>query len=411
MSSQDSAHGTMHNPAMTNQPGAFLLTHSFRAACMTAGLFFVFAGGASAQLKQVEPQQVGLDATKLAAIDGIVETGLAEGKMPGCIVCIGRHASIGFLKAYGFKQVEGERVPMTLDTVFDMASITKPAATATSIMILAERGLLSISDPVTKYVPEFGSNGKEAITIRHLLVHNSGLLPDNALADYLDGPQLAIQRICELSLQNPVGEKFVYSDVNFITLGEIVRRVSGLSVNEFSRKEVFDKLGMRETGYLPASDLRARAAPTEQRNGEWMRGEVHDPRAYELGGVAGHAGLFSTVQDLAVYAQMMLNEGEYGGIRVLSPTTVRLMTSPNKVSSGVRGLGWDKQTGFSTNKGKKLTASAFGHGGFTGTVLWIDPELDLFYIFLSNRVHPNNQGLVNPLAGEISTIAAEAIVE
>jgi CubicO group peptidase (beta-lactamase class C family) len=165
---------------------------------------------------------------------------------------------------------------------------------------------------------------------------------------------------------------------------------------------------MKETGYLPSDELRPRAAPTERRNDRWMQGDVHDPRAWELGGVAGHAGLFSTVQDLAIYAQMMLNNGEYQGVRVLKPETVALMTGPNQVSSGIRGLSWDKQTGYSTNKGKKLSDQAFGHGGFTGTVLWIDPELDLFFIFLSNRVHPNGKGVVNPLAGEIATLAAEA---
>jgi CubicO group peptidase (beta-lactamase class C family) len=195
-----------------------------------------------------------------------------------------------------------------------------------------------------------------------------------------------------LKLQAPTGSKFIYSDVNFILLGEIIRKVSGESVHEFSREQVFQPLGMKETGYLPDEPLRARAAPTQERDGHWMQGEVHDPRAFKLGGVAGHAGLFSTAEDMAIYAQMMLSRGEHQGARIMSPETFALMTRGEKVSSGIRGLGWDKRTGFSINRGEGLSDAAFGHGGFTGTVLWIDPELELFVIFLSNRVHPDGKG-------------------
>ncbi|MDZ4686067.1 MAG: serine hydrolase domain-containing protein, partial [Planctomycetaceae bacterium] len=357
----------------------------------------------------MEPQTVGLDPQKLAAMDAVIADGLAEKKMPGCVVCIGRHGQIAYLKAYGNKQVEPATVPMTTDTVFDMASITKPVATATSILLLIERGKLSLSDKVSTLIPEFAVNDKQDITVRDLLIHQSGLLADNALADYQNGPAEAMQKIYALKLLNPVGTKFVYSDVNFILLGDIVKRVSGLTVHEFSQKEYLGPLGMKDTGYLPRDELKARTAPTEQRDGHWMQGEVHDPRAYKLDGVAGHAGLFSTADDLAIYAAMMLNGGKFGDTRILTPQTVSLMTRGNKVSSGVRGLGWDKKTGYSINKGDLLTESAFGHGGFTGTVLWIDPELDLFFIFLSNRVHPNGKGLVNPLAGKLATIAASAV--
>jgi uncharacterized protein YbbC (DUF1343 family) len=299
---------------------------------------------------------------------------------------------------------------MTADTVFDLASITKPVATATSVMLLVERGQLNLADKVIAFIPEFGCHGKETITIRDLLTHQSGLLPDNALKDYLDGPELALQRICELELQNPVGAKFVYSDVNFILLGEIIRRVSGATVHEFSQREIFAPLGMTETGYLPAEPLRLRAAPTEQRDGEWIRGEVHDPRAYELGGVAGHAGLFSTAADLSLFAAMLLGGGEFDSRRILQPQTIAAMTRGYKVSSGLRGLGWDKWTSYSSNRGSLLSDAAFGHGGFTGTVLWIDPQLDLFFIFLSNRVHPDGKGLVNPLAGRILSVVAASVV-
>lgn len=362
-----------------------------------------------AELPRVDAASVGMDQQHLQRIDDVVAEALSQQKMPGCVVCIGRHGKIVFLKAYGQRQLKPEPLPMTVDTVFDMASITKPMATATSIMQLVERGKLRLGDKVASLIPEFAVNDKDSITIRDLLIHQSGLLPDNPLADYQDGPDEAMRRIYDLKLQAPTGSKFIYSDVNYILLGEIVRRVSGKSVHEFSRENLFQPLGMAETGYLPAESLRKRAAPTEERDGHWMQGEVHDPRAFKLGGVAGHAGLFSTSQDIAIYAQMMLNGGEYNGARVLSPQTIATMTQGERVSSGIRGLGWDKRSGYSINRGELLSEKAFGHGGFTGTVLWIDPGLDLFYIFLSNRVHPDGKGLVNPLAGRIGAIAAAAI--
>lgn len=363
-----------------------------------------------AALPQVAPQDAGFDAEKLATMEPLIAAGIDEKKMPGCVVCVGRKGKIAWLKAYGNKRVEPEAVAMTTDTVFDMASITKPVATATSVMLLVERGKLALSDKVAALIPEFAVNEKQDITIRDLLIHQSGLLPDNALADYQNGPAEAMKKIYALKLSNPVGAKFVYSDVNFILLGDLVQRISGHSVHAFSQQQVFDPLSMRDTGYLPREELRLRAAPTEQRNGNWMQGEVHDPRAFKLDGVAGHAGLFSTADDMAVYASMMLGNGTFGETQVLDAKTVALMTAANPVSSGVRGLGWDKQTGYSINKGTALSAAAFGHGGFTGTVLWIDPERDLFFVFLSNRVHPNGKGSVNQLAGKLITIAAEAIV-
>ncbi len=360
-------------------------------------------------LPHAKPEEAGMDNAHLARIDEIVAQGIAEKKMPGCVVCIGRQGKIVLLKAYGNKQLQPSEVPMTVDTVFDMASITKPVATATSVMLLVERGQLKLGDKVSSLLPEFAANGKEDITIRDLLIHQSGLLPDNAVDDYKDGQEQAIEKICALGLHAPTGTKFIYSDVNYILLGEIIRRVSGKAVHEFSQENIFQPLKMNETGYLPSDELKARAAPTEQRDGKWIQGEVHDPRSHLLGGIAGHAGLFSTAEDMAVYAQMMIGGGQYGEVRILSPRTVAMMTQGYKVSSGLRGLGWDKRTGYSINRGELFTDAAFGHGGFTGTVLWIDPGLELFVIFLSNRVHPDGKGLVNPLAGRIGTVAAAAI--
>jgi uncharacterized protein YbbC (DUF1343 family) len=377
-----------------------------------------------AGLPQTAPEVAGMDAAQLARVDEIVAQGLAEKRMPGCVVCIGRRGKIVMLKAYGNKQLQPSELPMTTDTVFDMASITKPVATATSVMQLLERGQLKLGQRVADIIPEFAANEKASITIFDLLTHQSGLLPDNAVKDYENGREEAIEKICELNLQAPTGTRFIYSDVNFILLGEIIHHVTGKSVHEFSQDNIFRPLGMHETGYLPNEKLKARAAPTEQRDGKWIQGEVHDPRAHLLGGVAGHAGLFSTAEDLAIYAQMMLGGGEYSGVRILAPRTVAAMTRGYKILGGsrstmegappnppvfLRGLGWDKRTGYSINRGELMTDAAFGHGGFTGTVLWIDPELELFVIFLSNRVHPDGKGLVNPLAGRIGTVAAGAI--
>jgi uncharacterized protein YbbC (DUF1343 family)/CubicO group peptidase (beta-lactamase class C family) len=378
----------------------------------------------AAGLPHASPESVGMSGEALARIDAIVADGIAEKRMPGCVVAIGRRGKIVLLKAYGNKQVEPAERPMTTDTVFDMASITKPVATATSIMLLVERGQLKLGQRVASIFPEFAANGKDEITIFDLLTHQSGLLPDNAVRDYEAGREAALRNICALKLQAPTGTRFIYSDVNFITLGEIIRHITGQSVHEFSRDNIFRPLGMKETGYVPGPDLQARAAPTEQRDGQWIQGAVHDPRAYLLDGIAGHAGLFSTAEDLAIYAQMMLGGGQYEGLRVLGPATVATMTRGYKILGGgrssmegvppnppiyLRGLGWDKRSGYSINRGELMSDAAFGHGGFTGTVLWIDPELELFVIFLSNRVHPNGKGLVNPLAGRIGTVAAGAI--
>jgi uncharacterized protein YbbC (DUF1343 family)/CubicO group peptidase (beta-lactamase class C family) len=385
----------------------------FRTPLVVLALFFstLVAPGRceSPPLVQVDPESVGMNSARLAAIDPIVGEGLRRGRMPGCVVLIGRRGRIVFHKAYGDRQTKPDRQPMTLDTVFDLASLTKPIATATSVMTLVEQGRVELSAPVARYLPEFAANGKEKITVRQLLTHQGGLIPDNSIRDYDDGPETAMKKIFALKTVAEPGSRFIYTDVGFIVLAEMVKRLTGEDVHAYSQKKIFQPLGMTETGYLPAAALRERAAVTQQRDEKWMRGEVHDPRAFRLGGVAGHAGLFSTSTDLARYARMMVNGGSWGGARVLKPTTVDLMTRPVTVSSGLRGLGWDIRTGYSSNRGDLLSKRAFGHGGFTGTVLWMDPEQQLFFIFLSNRVHPDGKGSVNALAGRIATIAASAI--
>ncbi|MCX7419653.1 MAG: serine hydrolase [Planctomycetia bacterium] len=361
------------------------------------------------RLPLAAPADIGFDAPKLAEIDGVVEQALTEKKMPGCVVAIGRRDRLAIVKAFGQRQLEPSSEAMTTDTIFDLASLTKPIATATSIMLLIERGKLRLDDPVAKHWPEFADNGKEKINIEHLLTHTGGLIADNRIADYLQGPEKAWSNIASLKPLAEPNVKFTYSDVGFEVLGKLVENISGLSVAEFAKTNVFDPLGMSETDFKPKPELRLRIAPTEKRNGEFIRGEVHDPRAHLLGGIAGHAGLFSTAEDLAKYAAAMVMKGQLGETRIMSEVTWTEMTRPRNVPSGKRALGWDMKTGYSSNRGASMSDYAFGHGGFTGTALWIDPDTGLFVIFLSNRVHPDGKGSVNPLAGRIGTIAADAI--
>ncbi len=369
----------------------------------------------SNRLPHSTPEAVGMDAALLDQIDERVETAISEGKLPGAVVTIGHRGSIVFQRAYGQRQVSPEPLPMQTDTVFDLASLTKPIATATSIMRLVDQGLIKLSDPVAAHLPEFGVKGKQEITIQQLLLHVGGLIPDNAMSDYQDGPEASRINFLQLGLNYKPGDRFRYSDVGFQVLGELIAKTSGQSVAAFSQEEIFRPLGMQETAYLPDEALRKRAATTQQREDRWMIGEVHDPRAYAMGGVAGHAGLFSTADDLAIYAQMMLQGGKYKDAVILKPETVALMTAAYEVPGSstskpyTRGLGWDKLSSYSSNRGESMTEAAYGHGGFTGTSIWIDPGLDLFVIFLSNRVHPDGKGSVNPLAGAIGKLAADAV--
>jgi uncharacterized protein YbbC (DUF1343 family) len=354
---------------------------------------------------------LGLDPVRLARIDGLVAEAIAAGEMSGCVVAIGRRAGTAWMAAFGDRQVEPAREPMTTDTVFDLASLTKPVATATAVMQLLEAGRLRLADPVASHLPEFAPHGKEAITIHHLLTHRGGLIADNPVADYEQGPAEAWRRICDLTPVAAPGERFIYTDVGFIVLGRLVETLTGRSLDAVCREQTFAPLGMTDTGYLPAAELRPRCETTEQRDGEWLKGEVHDPRAALLGGVAGHAGLFGTAADLARYARALLGGGTLEGRRVLAPATLAVMTRPVTLpAGGLRGLGWDVRSGYSSNRGDLLSPAAFGHGGFTGTSLWIDPGLDLFVVFLGNRLHPDGKGVVNPLAGKIAAVAAGAIV-
>ncbi len=383
-------------------------------------LVCLWAGLNGPVLVAAEPGAIVSDAGLDGQIEAVVCEALAAKKMPGCVVCLGNEKGITYLRAFGNKRVEpmtDPLEPMSIDTVFDLASLTKPIATATSAMLLVEQKKLELGQPVARYLPAFAANGKEGVTVEQLFVHTSGLIPDNGLNDYRDGTAAAWKKILALKPTAPPGERFAYSDMGFAVLGELVRETSGQKLEEFSRDKIFLPLGMQETMFLPTEELRRRAAPTERRDGKWIQGEVHDPRAFKLDGVAGHAGLFSTATDLSLYARMMLGKGKLGETRVMQEATWQEMTRGREVpqkrengssSAGIRGLGWDMRTGFSSNRGEGMSASAFGHGGFTGTGIWIDPEKDLFVIFLSNRVHPDGKGSVNPLIGRIGTLFVTA---
>ena len=381
-------------------------------------------------LKGINPAQVSVSLQKLQNIDVEVESEIKQHHLPGAVVLVARSGGIVWRKAYGSRALEPAREAMTTDTIFDLASLTKVVATATSIMILVERGKVRLSDPLSNYIPEIKGEGRERITLELLLTHRAGYAPDFDLKDRWSGYDQAIKRLIQEPLRNPPGAKFVYSDINYIALGEVVHRVSGLTLDEFARQNIFLPLGMRDTGFRPNANLRSRIAPTEQRRGQlsylgdkpqdseadadkWLRGEVHDPTSYRMGGVAGHAGLFSTADDLAIYCQMILNGGEYEGVRILAPLTVAEMTRPRLVTDTgwTRGLGWDINSSFSSNRGDFFPLGSFGHTGFTGTSFWIDPASKMFVVFLSNRVHPNGKGDVAALRGRVASIAGGAATD
>ncbi|MEZ5940411.1 MAG: serine hydrolase domain-containing protein [Planctomycetaceae bacterium] len=356
-----------------------------------------------------EVTDLGVSTQRLAAIERVVQQGIDRGEMPGAVVLVKYKGRNIYHRAFGMRQVEPQPESMTLDTVFDLASLTKPVATASCIHMLLEEGRIGLDDPIAKWIPEFGQNGKSEVTVRHLLVHQGGLIPDNSIADYDSGRGVSFQRIHELSLRSPPGENFAYSDVGFLVLGELVEKVTGESLNVYAERRVFAPLKMNDTGYTPGEELVSRIAPTEKREGNWIRGDVHDPRAFLLDGVAGHAGLFSTAADLGRYGQMLVQHGEFDGQRIFSKTTVEHIFAPQEVSSGLRSLGWDKDSPYSSNRGDLLSPSAIGHGGFTGTAMWIDPEQELVLVFLSSRLHPDGKGSVNSLIGRVFTLAAAAL--
>jgi CubicO group peptidase (beta-lactamase class C family) len=350
-------------------------------------------------------------ADKLAAMDAAIETAIASNKCPGGVLWLERNGT-AYHKAYGNRALVPEREAMTQDTIFDMASLTKVVATTPAVMLLVERGQVKLDAPVRTYIPKFTGEGRELVTVRELLTHTSGLPPDIETKTDWHGWNTAIQKACAIKLESPPGTVFKYSDINFILLGEIVQRVSKTPLQVFVQREIYGPLKMTDTGFLPPKKKLPRIAPTEVVNGGPWRGMVHDPTARHMGGVAGHAGLFSTASDLARYARMMLNLGKLDGVRIFKPETVRLMTSvqtPPEVSTRY-GLGWDIDSPYAGSRGDIFPIGSYGHTGWTGGSLWIDPFSKTFVIFLSNRNHPTEAGNVVALRRELGTLAAEAVV-
>jgi uncharacterized protein YbbC (DUF1343 family)/CubicO group peptidase (beta-lactamase class C family) len=339
-----------------------------------------------------------------------MQQAVAKGVVPGGVLLVGHDGTVVYRKAFGMRSLEPAREAMTADTVFDIASVTKCVVTATAIMQLAEDGRLRLNDPVAAYLPEFVQSGKESITVRQLLTHFSGMPEDLELKTPWRGRAEAFRMAMESKPLFPAGSRFLYSDINFLVLGFIVEKVSGTPLDEYAAAHIFAPLAMRETRYLPPPQWRARIAPTEyDENHHMLRGVVHDPTARRMGGVAGNAGVFSTADDLAKYAQELL-----AGNRILSALSVEKMSTPQQppTATVLRGLGWDIDSPFASNRGEFLPVGSFGHTGFTGTSLWIDPTTNSYIILLTNAVHPNGKhstaALVS-LRARVASVVAQSL--
>jgi uncharacterized protein YbbC (DUF1343 family)/CubicO group peptidase (beta-lactamase class C family) len=348
-----------------------------------------------------------------ATLDMQVEQAIRDGLIPGAVLLVGQNGKVLHRKAYGQRALVPEREAMTVDTIFDLASLTKVVATTPSMMRLVEQGKVRIDDPVTKYLTDF-QGGRSAITVRQLMTHFSGMKPDLALEPVWSGYDTGVKKALMDKPADPPGTKFVYSDINFVLLAEIVHRASGKMVDQFAREQVFEPLGMKETGFKPARSLLPRIAPTEidPATGLPFRGEVHDETSRYMGGVTGDAGLFSTVDDLARYANMMANLGESDGKRIFAAATVREFTSRATPEGQkiLRGLGWDIDSSYSAPRGEVYpVGTSYGHTGFTGTSIWIDPASKSYVILLTNAVHPKRGKVLAPLRRSVATIAASAL--
>jgi uncharacterized protein YbbC (DUF1343 family)/CubicO group peptidase (beta-lactamase class C family) len=352
-------------------------------------------------------QQSADSEARFKIVDSIVEKAVAEGNIPGAVLLVGHNGKVIHRKAFGSRSLEPVREPMTIDTIFDLASLTKCIATATSVMKLVQDGRIRLGDSVSTYLPDFAQNGKKDITIRDLMTHYSGMPPDLDLKSQWSGRDAAYQMAMHEKPTNPPGSQFVYSDINFEVLGFIVEKITGQPLNEFASANVFAPLGMKNTRFLPPKEWVPRIAPTQYDDqGHMLRGVVHDPTARRMGGVAGHAGLFSTGDDMALFAEDFLS-----GFTVLSRSAIAKMSSPQQPPNAtvLRGLGWDIDSPFSTNRGEFLPVGSFGHTGFTGTTLWIDPVTDSYIILLTNAVHPHGGKSTVSLRCKLTTAVVQAL--
>ena len=343
------------------------------------------------------------------AIEWAVDQEIRLGHLPGAVVLIADRDRVLYHRAFGHRALAPTPEAMTEGTIFDLASLTKVVATTTAVLQLLEQGKLGLEVPVAHYWPEFATHGKARITLRQLLTHTSGLAPDLDLTKQWSGRKVALRLLANEVPVAPPDTRYIYSDLNFIVLGEVVRRVSRLPLDVYCLQHIFRPLGMTATSFRPPRSWREVIAPTESRRGHVLRGEVHDPTADRMGGVAGHAGLFSTAADLTRFAQALLRDevSDVGGstFRLLRPETIALMTQPNRVAPhAARGLGWDLAAPFVANRDSLPPFGAFGHTGFTGTSLWIDPITNRFLIILSNRVYPDGSGDARPLRSALAEL-------
>ena len=392
---------------------------------LLAGLVAILALAAAAagHAGRAQPAAAGIDRTLLARLDGAVGAAVAAGDLPGAVVLVWHAGHTVYRKAFGLRAVVPEPEPMTVDTIFDLASLTKVVATTTAVMMLVEEGRVRLGAPVARYLPGFGRHGKDGITVEQLLTHVSGLRAGFDLEREFEGYATAVEQAFDERPVAPPGSRFIYSDLNFVLLGELVARVGGLPLETFAARRIFAPLGMDDTMFRPPPGLRARIAPTEACAGlEWpctgagagtpmLRGVVHDPTARRMGGAAGHAGLFGTASDLARFGALLLADGALGGARLLAPLTVARMTSP-ATPPGLRdrrGLGWDIDSRYAGSRGDLFPVGSFGHTGFTGTSIWVDPSSQTFVVLLSSRVHPAGAGDVRALRARVATLAAAAL--
>jgi CubicO group peptidase (beta-lactamase class C family) len=353
-----------------------------------------------------------MDQSRLQLVDDVIEEAIADRTIPGAVLIAVRSGVVVHYRAYGQRAVVPSSERMTLDTIFDMASLSKPLSTAASVMKLVEAGKIRLQDRVSVYMPEFEGNGKGAIRVAQLLTHTSGLAPYapvDSIASMHGRP--TVEGVWKWIVDHPPrfdpGERFLYSDLNYVTLAHLVNRTSGMPLNEYAEQMIYEPLGMVDTSFFPPASAHSRIAPTEQLEDRVLRGEVHDPLARLQGGVGGSAGLFSTAWDVALFAQMLLNGGVYNDIRIFSPLAIRAMTT---IQDTGRGYGFDVASPYSNLRGDLLGSDSFGHTGYTGTSLWIDREQQLIIALMTNRVHPTDTTSVVALRSKVSNAVAAAVV-
>ncbi|MFH1882503.1 MAG: serine hydrolase domain-containing protein [Planctomycetota bacterium] len=358
-----------------------------------------------------QPVQKEIPKQRFSRIDHVIEEEIEKGNFPGAVVLIGKHNEISYWEAFGNEVIEPFEEPICRNTIFDLASLTKPIATATSIMILRDRKAVELDDYVGTYLSAFACNGKEEVRIRHLLSHTSGL-PAYMNADSLKEqfgspcPEKVIEKICGLEALSKPGEEFRYSCLGYITLAKIAETVSGKSIGDFSRENIFARLGMKHTAYNPPDSWEKDVAATQIVDRQLLRGTVHDPLAKLMGGLSGNAGLFSNAYDLSIYCRMLLNEGTWNGTRILSPEAVAMLTTAQAYG---RSYGFDVNSSFSSVKGSYAPEKAFCHTGYTGTSIVCDPVSEAFVIILTNRVHPSDEGTAKPVRSKVADIVFSSL--